>query len=66
MALTVTSDGALPRFATTTWWRPTREPRDVCGTTSAATAVNGVTEIRPSSTAEPDGSAAGRTRMPNG
>ena len=28
--------------------------------------VNGVTEIRPSSTVEPAGSAAGRTRIPNG
>ena len=33
---------------------------------SAATVVNGVTEIRPSSTVEPAGSAAGRTRIPNG
>ena len=64
--MTATSDGALPRLTTTTWWVPTREPRDVCGTMSAATVVNGVTEIRPSSTVEPAGSAAGRTRIPNG
>ena len=43
-----------------------RLPRDVTGTMSAATPVNGVTEILPSSTVEPLGSAAGRTRMPNG
>ena len=65
-AVTATSDEALPRFATTTWCRPMRLPRDVTGTMSAATLVNGVTEILPSSTVEPLGSAAGRTRIPNG
>ncbi len=65
-AVTATSDEALPRFATMTWCLPTLLPREVTGTMSAATFVNGVTEIRPSSTVEPAGSAAGRTRIPNG
>ena len=65
-ALSVASSGTLPRLSSARSWPAPRLPRDVRGTSSVKTSLNGSISSVPSSTADPAGSSFEVARTPKG